>query len=122
VRVVIPKAMLVSENDRIGGKVNGRFILSKNYRDKKRLLARFLAVSLAKEDLIEGPVRVRGTVHWPDNHRRDLTMFLKVLHDALNGVAYTDDSQIWDFHYTRGANDAANPRLELVVEPMPVSP
>lgn len=44
----------------------------------------------------------------------DIDNVLKVLLDSLNGVAYTDDSQIVELHISRN-DDAANPRVEIWV-------
>lgn len=46
--------------------------------------------------------------------RGDLDNFAKVLGDALNGVAYHDDSQIIELHMWRH-DDKANPRVEVEV-------
>ena len=49
--------------------------------------------------------------------RGDLDNFAKVLGDALNGVAYHDDSQVVELHMWRH-DDKANPRVEVEVRRM----
>ena len=46
--------------------------------------------------------------------RGDLDNFAKILGDALNGVAYHDDSQVTELHMWRH-DDKANPRVEVEV-------
>lgn len=60
------------------------------------------------------PCRVRLEVYRP---RRigDLDNTLKVLLDALKGVAYTDDKHVAELHATRH-DDKANPRVEVQIE------
>ena len=59
-------------------------------------------------------VTVDIVVLWPDKRRRDTHNLLKLLMDALEGVAYDDDRwalpRILDFDY-----DRADPRVEVVV-------
>jgi crossover junction endodeoxyribonuclease RusA len=63
---------------------------------------------------VAGPLAV--WLHW---HRKtlvraDLGNRIKVLEDALNRVAWDDDSQIEEIHAYRH-HDPANPRVELTV-------
>jgi Holliday junction resolvase RusA-like endonuclease len=121
VKLTIPYEMLrmVRDNERIGGMINGTFVLSRKYRGGKADLRTFALAHARKQRAVcvgpNLPVVVRGMVWWPDRRKRDLTLFVKGLHDALEGVAYDDDKQIVDFHYTLAGIDSANPRLELDV-------
>lgn len=57
-------------------------------------------------------------VKWYRKIRRgDLGNRLKVLEDALNGLAYLDDSQIAGIHAFR-YDDPSNPRVEIVITPL----
>jgi Holliday junction resolvase RusA-like endonuclease len=47
----------------------------------------------------------------------DLSNRIKVLEDALIGVAFEDDKQVAELHAAR-FDDAANPRVEVWVEPV----
>lgn len=45
----------------------------------------------------------------------DLDNFLKVLLDALKGIAFVDDAQVIELH-ARREDDASNPRVEVRIE------
>jgi len=63
---------------------------------------------------ISGPVVV--TIQWFRAARRgDLDNHLKVVLDALQGVAYRNDNQIVELHAYR-LEDHQNPRLQIVIE------
>jgi Holliday junction resolvase RusA-like endonuclease len=115
VNLTIPYALLARDNERIGGMIRGRLLLSKKYRKKKEM-AGLSAMSQYKGDPIDGPVRLEGVAYWPDRRRRDLLFFAKALHDALEGVCYVDDSQIAEVSYRVGGIDRDNPRVELAIE------
>lgn len=61
-----------------------------------------------------GPVVVSVALFRPAR-RGDLDNSLKVLLDALKGIAYRDDSQVVELH-ARRFEDKANPRAEVTVE------
>ena len=63
-----------------------------------------------------GPVEVSLDVYFPDKRRRDLDNVLKAVMDALNGVAYQDDSQIVRLKVVRLV-DRDNPRVEVTINP-----
>lgn len=62
---------------------------------------------------LDGEVIVRGTVYFP-NRRGDLDNRTKILLDALEGVAYHDDKQVWGIQWSR-ETDKTNPRVELEI-------
>ncbi len=114
-KLTIPYALLARDNERIGGMVRGRLLLSKKYRNKKEM-AGLAARAQYKGEPLAGPVRLEGVAYWPDRRRRDLLFFAKALHDALEGVCYVDDSQIAEVSYKVGGIDRDNPRVELAIE------
>lgn len=63
----------------------------------------------------DGPLSVTVTAFRPQK-RGDLDNVLKAALDALNGVAWTDDSQVVELHAWR-KDDKHNPRLEVHVQP-----
>jgi Holliday junction resolvase RusA-like endonuclease len=75
----------------------------------KRQVAR--AVAVARVQPLFGPVHLFLTVYRP-RRQGDLDNSLKVLNDALNGVAWLDDEQVVRIHAVR-EDDAASPRVEL---------
>lgn len=114
-KLVLPYAVLARDNERIGGMVRGRLLLSKRYRERKGAM-HLLARGQVKEPCLTGPLRIRGVAYWPDRRRRDLLFFVKGLHDALEGVCYGDDVQLVEVSYRLGGVDKGNPRVELEIE------
>jgi Holliday junction resolvase RusA-like endonuclease len=90
----------------------GRAVKSPEARSYQQR-ARLLALSMGARPLA-GPVSVGFAVFRP---RRvgDLDNVLKVILDALNGVAWVDDSQVEVLTAMR-FEDKANPRVEVKVE------
>lgn len=89
-------------------------VLNKTGREYKQL-ARMLAMG-ARMPMLRGDVALTMVVYFPNRRRRDLSNTLKVVEDALKGIAYGDDSQVADIHLRR-RYDAANPRAEVWAEP-----
>jgi Holliday junction resolvase RusA-like endonuclease len=66
---------------------------------------------------LEGPVRLTLIVFRP-RRAGDLSNRIKVLEDALNGIAYADDGQVVELHaYLR--DDKHRPRVELSLRALP---
>ena len=58
------------------------------------------------------------TLRWHRPAKRgDLDNTTKVTLDALNGIAYSDDSQIVELHAYR-FDDKDNPRMEVEIKPL----
>ena len=53
-----------------------------------------------------------------DRRRRDNDNITKTIKDALNGIAYVDDSQVAEEHFYRSIDRDA-PRVEIVIEVLP---
>jgi crossover junction endodeoxyribonuclease RusA len=89
----------------------GRIILTAKAREYKERIRRILIGYLP----IEGPVIGEFRLYRP---RRvgDLGNGLKVVEDALNGIAYLDDKQIDEYRVFKRFDDPKNPRVELVYE------
>lgn len=64
---------------------------------------------------MSGPVELRLVVHFADK-RSDLSNRIKVLEDALQGVAYVDDKQVNRLVAERG-REAFPPSVEVEVRP-----
>lgn len=62
---------------------------------------------------LEGDVSVNFTVFRP-RHKGDLDNYNKVMFDALQGLAYYNDSQIVEIHSYR-KDDKENPRVEILI-------
>lgn len=119
---------------RVGAERDGRLVVSlppssnnlyRNVPGKGRVLnktgrqykqeVKTLAM-LARLPFLHGDVRLCMVVYFPDRRRRDLSNTLKVVEDALKGIAYGDDSQVARIELTR-RYDRGNPRAEVHIEP-----
>lgn len=92
----------------------GRMLVSREARAYKAgVLARCKLMRLGKP--LTGAVALFVRVYRP---RRvgDLGNRLKVLEDALQGIAFEDDDQVIEVHMWR-EDDKENPRVEVTVEP-----
>jgi len=114
VRLVIPYDLLARDNERIGGMIRGRLLLSQKYRRKKDA-ARIAAMAQYHGKPLEGDLVLTGVAYWPDRRRRDLMFFVKALHDALEGVCYLDDVQLVEVQYKKGGIDKDAPRVEVEI-------
>lgn len=92
--------------------VNGRprTLVSREARDyASRISALFVLLRP-----LHGPLRFTAHAYRP-RKIGDLKNIEKVLADALNGIAYQDDSQIVESHWYRH-DDKTNPRVEVLIE------
>lgn len=78
---------------------------------KYKQSAKLRALTQGVEPIKEGEVVMHLTVFRPAK-RGDIDNVLKVLLDALNGVAYTDDKQIGELQIAR-FDDPSDPRVEI---------
>jgi crossover junction endodeoxyribonuclease RusA len=88
---------------------------ARDYKDIVRLIATRQGV-----EPVSGPVALTVTVYRP-RKSGDLDNRLKVLLDALGGVAYHDDKQVRELHAYL-CDDRTNPRVEVVVQEMTRTP
>lgn len=93
---------------------HNRAVLSEEARAYREIVAR--AYSERYGDLTPWPVGpVSVTLHWFRARRSgDLDNRIKVLLDALQGLAYLDDKQVVELHAYRH-DDKANPHAEVTV-------
>lgn len=71
------------------------------------------ARSQYRGDPLQGPLAVTVDLYWPDRRKHDVDN-IKVLLDALSGIAWEDDGQIVDLR-TRKHVDKERPRVEIEV-------
>lgn len=91
----------------------GRMVVSTEARNYKEQ-AGWIAKSQAPE-LVEGDGDVSLTIRvFRPQKRGDLDNTLKVLIDALKGVAFEDDDQVREIHAYL-ADDKNNPRVEVTI-------
>lgn len=91
----------------IGGR--GRVVVSKEAKTFKKAVS----AALAGISPVSGPVALTATFYRP-RKRGDLDNCLKVLCDALKGIAYHDDEQICQISASR-KEDKERPRVEISV-------
>ena len=95
--------------------VKGRMVKSADARKYQTTVALMAKAAMgAGLSRLDGPVSVKVSVYRP---RRigDLDNTLKVILDALKGIAFEDDSQVVRIEANRN-DDAANPRAIITVE------
>lgn len=90
----------------------GRIVKSDEAR-QYQTNARWIARCAGMHEPITGKVAISLRVYRPAQ-RGDLDNRIKVLLDALQGVAYEDDKQIVELHAYQN-DDKANPRVEVEV-------
>ena len=64
------------------------------------------------------PVSLHARCYFPDRRKRDAGNLGKMLGDALSGIVYEDDSQVYRETYERAGIDKSNPRVELTIHPI----
>lgn len=98
-----------------------RFGKGRTYTPKKTteyaLKVRLCALAAGVKRLI-GPVAITMEFYVPDRRRRDRDNLEKAIQDALNGIAWEDDSQVVQW---RGwlEVDRKNPRARVWIDQVP---
>jgi Holliday junction resolvase RusA-like endonuclease len=101
----LPWAVLVSDNRR-HGVIKGRIVLTKEYREAKEAAEWLIAGQMKGQLAHIGPCRVTVALREPDRtRRRDLSNFSKLIHDALEKLAYSNDALIDHLEYIRDTAD-----------------
>lgn len=88
---------------------------AKKYKDEMESIVRAQIGPRARLPMYSGPVSVSVVVYRPAR-RGDLDNTLKVMLDALRGIAFVDDDQVVRITADR-EDDAGRPRAEVVVQP-----
>ena len=97
----------------------GRAVKSAEAREYQRKVKLLAKATLGRDvGPLRGPVRVEVSVYRPQR-RGDLDNTLKVILDALRGIAYGDDAQVIHL-VARRNDDAENPRAVVTVAAEPV--
>jgi Holliday junction resolvase RusA-like endonuclease len=92
----------------------GRVLLSREAREYKRAAGYQALVAGAQP--LAGPLAVEITLYRPAR-RGDIDGYFKAAFDSLNGIAWTDDSQVVELHAYR-RDDKTYPRAEVRVWPV----
>lgn len=116
--LTLPWAVVRHDNHRLIPSRNRRgLIASPEYREGKQA-ARLLLGAQWRSKPLNGAVQVFGRVWMPDRRKRDAGNYRKCLTDAMSGICYDDDAQIWRETWERAGIDRENPRIEITVEPL----
>lgn len=115
-KIEIPYALVVPDNRRLTV-LRGKALLSPRYRQAKEKLTWWLRSQYRGAQLHTGPVQIHARAFFPDARRRDAGNGRKLVTDAMEGIVYLDDTQIWKETWERMGIDRTNPRLEVVIEP-----
>ena len=96
--------------------VKGRVVKSREAREYQETVGTLALMS--RMPLITKPTEVAVTIHWyREALRGDLDKRYSIMLDALQGIAYENDSQIGEIHAYRSL-DKENPRMEVMVSRM----
>lgn len=95
--------------------VKGRVVVSREAREYKKTVAKLALVQRGSEKAIAGRCMVVAHFYRPAR-RGDLDNLLKVVLDALRGIAYGDDSQITYIAASR-FESPKEPRAEVTIQP-----
>ena len=72
---------------------NGRAVTPKKTLDYEKTVALYARGAGVRP--VEGPVRLSVDLHYDDNRWRDIDNAIKSIQDALEGIAYENDRQIY---------------------------
>jgi Holliday junction resolvase RusA-like endonuclease len=122
-RLVLPWSCLCSVNQRTNP-VRGRQFLTKRYRTALALARGEVSAQLIKAGKViisrticgDAQVSLEARFWRPDNRRRDVGNYMKLVEDALTGLVYDDDGQIQTWAISDEGIDRADPRVEITVE------
>ncbi|GAA1453439.1 RusA family crossover junction endodeoxyribonuclease [Nesterenkonia lacusekhoensis] len=95
---------------------SGRTYTPQDTRDHEALIAWHAKAAMNRREPLDGPVEARFLFVLPDRRRRDIDNLIKLAADALNGIAYHDDTQIHRIEATKHVT--SEPHTEIIITPM----
>ncbi len=97
-------------------------LASKAYRFAKEKAVRLIGEQVQyPRPAFLTPVELTVTLYMPNEQRRDILNYAKLIADALTGIAYRDDSLIHAAHFVR-CIDVDHPRAVISVTLAPAPP
>jgi Holliday junction resolvase RusA-like endonuclease len=114
--VTLPWSLLVSDNEKCEAK-GEKHMLKTRYRQAKAAIPERVRQQLGNVAPTHQPLQLIARVYVPDNRTHDVCNFAKLVHDALQGVMYTNDSLLWDTRWQRVGVDVDRPRAEVTIYP-----
>ncbi|AMU55781.1 RusA family crossover junction endodeoxyribonuclease [Mycobacteroides abscessus] len=117
-KFVVPGEPVSKARHRVGRR-NGRIV---TYSDPKMVAAEKAVAAAYRKAAVPGPpldvpVMLLARFYCETRRRKDLDNLLKLVSDALNGVAYVDDAQVEKIAAEVHRGDP-NPRSEVWVIPL----
>lgn len=97
-------------------KYRNRVVLSQRAKDFKQLV-----LESAPEGLepMQGPIKMEVSLQFRGGRKRDLDNYLKVLIDALKGVYFGDDDQIYEVRAKKGLRSQED-KVEVAINPITI--
>lgn len=111
-KIVITTPYVTANKMYTFSRYNGRKVLTKLARLRKQQMVKEIKDQLEAKPY-NGEVRVEMYWFMPDARRRDQDN-LKMVYDAMSGLCYKDDSDIWE-RIERKYIDQDNPRFEVII-------
>lgn len=102
------------------GTHGGRRFTPRATAEAEQLVASYASIALGPRRPLGGPVELSLWFYRANRVRCDLDNLEKLVKDALNGVAWLDDSQVTDVAKVKRV-DPANPRTVVRVRPAPTA-
>jgi Holliday junction resolvase RusA-like endonuclease len=116
VTISLPWSLLVSDNEKC--EVRGdKHMLKSRYRQAKATIPARVREQLGDVAPVGVPLALVARVYVPDNRSHDVCNFAKLVHDALQGVVYQNDSQLWDTRWIHSGVMVDAPRAEIIIAP-----
>lgn len=113
IRIFIPDDHILS-TQHIYGQFRGRRYMKKEGKEKKVYYASFFS-NIKKPFTCKLSMDVK--LFFPDNRRRDVDNYNKVLLDAFTGVIYEDDSQLYHLGVDKVLGCKEKSGIEIVIKP-----
>lgn len=128
--LVLPWSFLVPDNAKYAPAYRGGrpvLILSAAYRAGKKKAEDELRDQMTNGAYpvhpLQGRLMLVARMFEPNrSSRRDIANYAKMVHDALTGIVYEDDSQLDRVTWIRAGVDIDRPRLELTITVLPTVP
>lgn len=114
----LPWSALVSDNDKFVAKRRGEkamMVITEPYATAKERIAQLARDTMGNHAALEVPLSLTARVWFPGGRTNDVTNWCKLVHDALEGIVYTDDRWIHDARWIRAGVDVDAPRCELTI-------
>jgi crossover junction endodeoxyribonuclease RusA len=113
--VTIKLSTLPPSTNHLYGRSGGRVYLKPEVQAAKDAMG-WEARAQYRGKPLDGKLKVTISIWWPDLRKHDVDNGLKLMLDAMTGILWHDDGQVFSLTITKDF-DKANPRVELEVVP-----